>query len=137
MKKWFETSIRTRYSETDQGGIIHHASYAVYLEIARIEFFKTLGYEINALEKKKIFCPVVTLSLHYLKPLRSQEDIIIQIALESFSKVRFCLAYQVIRDTEKIATASIVQCFLNEKFKPIPIPADLLERAQFWCVDQI
>ena len=39
----FQYTIQTRYSETAQDGIIHHPSYAVYFEIARIEFFKSIG----------------------------------------------------------------------------------------------
>jgi len=122
----YKHTIRTRYSETGQDGIIHHSSFVIYLEVARLEFFKQLGCDINELEKKKIFCPVVDLSLNYLKPLRSLEDIIIQISVETFSKVRFSLSYQVLKEELCVATGSVSHCFLNESFKPIPIPQEVL-----------
>ena len=87
----FQYTIQTRYSETAQDGIIHHPSYAVYFEIARIEFFKSIGIDISEMKKKGIFCPVVDLFLKYLKPLHSLEEISIEVSVASFSKVRFSL----------------------------------------------
>ena len=123
----FEYPIRTRYSETAQDGIIHHSTYVIYLEVARIELFKSIGCDINALEKEKIFCPVVELSLKYLKPLYSLEDIIVAVTVEACSKVRFSLKYQILRDAACIAHATSSHCFVNELFKPIAIPHEILE----------
>ncbi len=124
----FKHEIRTRYSETGQDGIIHHSSFVVYLEVARLEFFKGLGCDINELEKKKLFCPVVDLSLKFLKPLYSLEDIVVQISVEAFSKVRFSLSYQILREETCAAMGTVSHCFLNESFKPIPIPQAVLEQ---------
>ncbi len=124
----FNHLIQTRYSETAQDGIIHHSSYVVYLEVARIEFFKSLGCSLNELEKKKIFCPVVALSLQYLKPLHSSQDIVVQITAVTFSKVRFCLKYQVLLEKICVATATTTHCFVNQSFKPTAIPKPLLEQ---------
>ena len=35
-----EIEIRVRYAETDQMGIVHHGNYALYLEMARIEWLR-------------------------------------------------------------------------------------------------
>lgn len=124
----FEYAIRTRYSETGQDGIIHHSAFVIYLEVARIEFFRTIGCDINALEKKKIFCPVVDLSLKYLKPLYSLEDIAVQVSVGDFSKVRFSLNYSILREKTCVATGVVSHCFLNESFKPIPIPKEIVDQ---------
>lgn len=123
----FKYPIRTRYSETGQDGIIHHSSYVVYLEVARCEFFKLLGCDINELEEMKIFCPVVDLSMKYLRPLRSLEDIDIEVSVGDFSKARFSLNYRILRGETCIATATVSHCFLNESFKPIPISKEVLD----------
>lgn len=124
----FKQTIRTRYSETGQDGIIHHSSYVVYLEVARIEFLKLFGCDINALEKSKIFCPVIDLSVKYLKPLHSLEDIDVFAVLESFTKVRFTLTYQIFREKTLMTEAVTSHCFLNGAFKPIPIPQEFMKQ---------
>lgn len=124
----FKQAIHTRYSETGQDGIIHHSSYVVYLEVARIEFLKRNGININALETEKIFCPVVDLSLKYLKPLHSLEEVFIHVFIETFSRVRFSLNYQVLREEVCVAIGTTSHCFVNASFKPMPIPQDILEQ---------
>jgi len=124
----FKYKIRTRYSETGQDGIIHHSSFVIYLEVARVEFFKELGCDINKLEKNKMFCPVIDLSMKYLKPLYSLEDIVVQVSLGDYSKVRFSLSYQIYREKACVATGTASHCFLNDSFKPIPIPRAVLDQ---------
>lgn len=129
----FKHPIRTRYSETGQDGIIHHSSYVVYLEIARIEFFRALGLDINDLEREKMYCPVVDLSLKYLKPLRSLEDIDVEVSIGEFSKVKFSLNYRILKGESCVATGCVSHCFLNESFKPIPIPGPFLSQLKTSC----
>lgn len=121
----FKYPIQTRYSETAQDRIIHHSSYVVYLEEARIAFFKSLGCDINTLEKRNIFCIVADLSLKYLKPLDSGEEIEVRVDLAKRERVRFHLKYALYRGETLAATASTSHCFLNASFKPIPIPKEI------------
>ncbi|MCH9628184.1 MAG: putative esterase [Chlamydiales bacterium] len=121
----FNLPLHTRYSETAQDGIIHHSSYAAYFEEARIAYFKTIGCTINELEKQQIYCIVADLSIKYLKPLYSDEEIVIHVSLENASKVRFRLSYKILRGNECTTEALSTHCFLNAAFKPIPIPKTL------------
>lgn len=123
----FEYIIRTRYSETAQDGIIHHSSFVIYLEEARIAYLQRLGFDINELEKNKILCPITELTVKYIKPLFSLEDIILQVWVESFSKARFTLNYKILKQGMLCATASTTECFLNASFKPTPLPQDFLD----------
>ncbi len=118
----FFKKIETRYNETAQDIIVHHSSYVVYLEVARIAFLKDRGCDINALEKEKIFCPVASITLEYLKPLYSQEEIKVEVSVESMTKVRFTLSYRILREEQLIATGKTSHCFTNALFKPIRIP---------------
>ena len=120
----FQYPIQTRYAETGQDGIIHHSSYVLYLEEARIEFFKSLGCYINRLEQEKIFCPVVDLNIQYLKPLHSLEKILVEVKIEKLSRVRLCLNYRILKDNICMAKGSTSHCFVNAFFKPIAIAQD-------------
>ncbi|MFY7842812.1 MAG: acyl-CoA thioesterase [Rhabdochlamydiaceae bacterium] len=121
--------IKTRYVETGQDGIIHHSSFVIYLEEARVDFFQSMGVCINALEAEGVFCPVVHLSLDYLKTVKFSDVLIVKTSLKSFEAVKFYLDYQIFREQEAVCRAYSKHCFLNKAFKPIPIPK--LIRAQF------
>ena len=60
-------SIRVRYGETDQMGVVYHGNYAQYLEIGRIEWLRKLGISYKAMEASGIMLPVIHLSLNYKK----------------------------------------------------------------------
>ncbi len=118
-----KTYLTTRYSETGQDGIIHHSSFVVYLEVARVDFFQNLiGINISELEQQGTFCPVVELSIKYLKTVLFLDHLLIQTSLQNLSKVRFSLQYKVMRGDELVATATSSHCFLNSHFKPKRIP---------------
>jgi acyl-CoA thioester hydrolase len=55
------TQIKVRYAETDQMGVVHHANYALYLELARIEWLSMLGFSYAEMEKQGVILPVVSL----------------------------------------------------------------------------
>jgi acyl-CoA thioester hydrolase len=123
----WKKEITTRYSETGQDKIIHHSSYIVYLEVARIDFLKNVGFDINEMEKNNIFCPVVDLSIKYIKPLFSLDNIEVLAEMRRYSKLRFEFNYKIIRKGTLISTAKTLHCFIDENFKIIPLPQDLLQ----------
>jgi len=68
-----ETQIRVRYAETDAMGIVHHASYVVWLEVGRSEWMRRQGRSYADLEASGYNLPVVSLSLRYLAAARYDE----------------------------------------------------------------
>ena len=57
----FETSVRVRYKETDQMGVVHHTNYIVWFEVGRTDLLRQLGLSYRDLEQRGILLPVVDL----------------------------------------------------------------------------
>ena len=57
-------SIRVRYGETDQMGVVYHANYASYCEVAR-EIFRQIGLSYKGLEDSGIMLPVTEPKLRF------------------------------------------------------------------------
>ena len=62
------TDIEVRYAETDMMGIVHHASYLPWLEIARGNLLKERGISYSKLEESGILLPVVEIKMNYRRP---------------------------------------------------------------------
>ena len=60
-----ETHIDVRYPDCDPMGIVHHAVYPVWYEIARMDFFAKLGFGYSAMHEKGIDPPMVDLHVQY------------------------------------------------------------------------
>ena len=43
-------TLRVRYAETDQMGIVYHANYFIWCEIGRVELLRSLGFDYKQME---------------------------------------------------------------------------------------
>ena len=48
------TEIKVRYAETDAMGIVYHANYLVYFEVARTDYLEKLGFPYERIGKRVI-----------------------------------------------------------------------------------
>ena len=63
-----EIQIRVRYSETDKMGYVYYGNYSAYLEVARVEMLRDLGFSYKKMEEEGIMMPVVDFHITYKKP---------------------------------------------------------------------
>jgi acyl-CoA thioester hydrolase len=70
------TEVRVRYAETDQMGVVYHANYLAWCDIARTDLIRALGGMTYAeIEREGIALAVVEAQLRYKKPARYDEVI--------------------------------------------------------------
>jgi len=73
------TSVRVRYAETDQMGIVYYANYLVWFEIGRVELLRSLGLAYSQLETEhECILPVVEAKCRYRAPARYDDEILIE-----------------------------------------------------------
>lgn len=65
-----ESVIDVRYPDCDPMGIVHHAVYPVWYEIARMDYFEALGFGYSKMHEKGIDPPMVDLHVMYKAPVR-------------------------------------------------------------------
>jgi acyl-CoA thioester hydrolase len=61
-------SIRVRYGETDPMKYVYYGNYAEYLEVGRVELFRSIGMSYNEIENQGIWLPVSEYKIKYLRP---------------------------------------------------------------------
>lgn len=67
----FVWPVRVYYEDTDAGGIVYYANYLKFMERARTEWLRTLGFEQDALrEREGVLFAVRSVCLDFLKPAR-------------------------------------------------------------------
>lgn len=124
-------SLRVRYGETDQMGIVYHGSYPAYLEVARIEFFREIGLPYKELEEKGIMLPVVDLYIKYIKPAYYDDLLKIETRIDEIpTGVRFRFDYIVRNAKDEIITQgySILAFIDKESRRPVRCPKYLTEK---------
>lgn len=126
-------SLRVRYGETDQMGVVYHGNYATYCEVARVEFFREMGLPYKELEDKGVMLPVVELNLKYVKPAYYDEVLHIKTFLTEIPRsVRLHFDYEIYNEkNELLTTGHSVLAFIDMKTRrPIRCPQYMIERLE-------
>lgn len=124
-------SIRVRYGETDQMGIVYHGNYPAYLEVARIEFFREIGMPYKDIEAQGVMLPVIDLNIKYLRPAKYDELLVIHVKLNEIpSGPRLVFDYEIYGENNKLlTTASTTLVFVDsQNRRPIRCPKFIVDR---------
>jgi len=111
------TRLKVRYAETDQMGIVHHASYYVYFEAAREDFIEGAGIRYVDMEAAGVMMPLAETQCKYYVGAKYAEDLLIETTLEELTPVKVALRYDVIRelDGKLLARGRTVQAFVGKE----------------------
>ncbi|MGZ5096498.1 MAG: tol-pal system-associated acyl-CoA thioesterase [Usitatibacter sp.] len=124
--------VRVYFENTDAGGVVYHGEYLKFLERARTEWLRHLGFDHQALARNhRIVFVVTAATIDFAKPARLDDNVAVSVRLESLGKVRCVFAQEIRRDDEVLVKAKItVACVTGESFKPTEIPEALKRKME-------
>ena len=103
-----------QYYETDKMGVVHHSNYIRFMEEARIDFFKSIGFDYYELEKSGIFSPVVAINnCKYRKPTHFGDDIFVDIKVKKYNGVRLVMQYKMYVNETLVFEGESEHCFIT------------------------
>ena len=118
-----------RYAETDAMGIAHHASYVVWLELARVEWLKAAGADYRWLEREGVSLAVSKLELDYRSSLRFDDEITVSAQLTEAKSRRAAFAYSITaKDNRRVAEAVTWHVPVGKNGLATRMPEGWLER---------
>ena len=112
-------TIQPRYSETDQGGVIHHSVYPVYFEMGRTELLRANGLAYKDLEAAGVFFVIAELRIKYRRPAFYDEKLNLETICTNVTASKVEHSYKLTRpDTgELLAEAESVLACVDDKGK--------------------
>ena len=129
----FRLPIRVYVEDTDAGGIVFYANYLKYMERARTELMRSLGFDKPALFDDMQFV-VTDVSLKYHSPAILDDQISVTAVLSKASRVTFQMTQQVFRGDELLVEGWVkVACVNSATKRPQGMPRPMFEalRTQF------
>lgn len=124
------TKILARYAESDQMGFIHHSSYIVWMELARMNLFKECGINYRLFEEDGYLIPVTKVMTQYVSPAYFDDEIRVHAAFSRLTGVQFRIDYQIFRDeTHLLGYGYTEHCVLRKaNRKPTRIPRNIYNK---------
>lgn len=126
--KSYSSTLRVRYAETDQMGVVHHGNYAQYLELARIEWMEQFGISYKGMEEKGVMLPVYEMAFKFKRPAHFDDILTIETTLKNTPDVKIEFSYKIYNQHQKLlTTCSTILVFADmETKKPTRCPKYIL-----------
>lgn len=126
------STVRVRYADTDQMGVVYHSNFLVYFEVGRTDYFRQFGFTYRELEKENVFMPVTESYCKHFSSAEYDDELMIVTRLEMISRLKFKFMYEVIRknDEKRMAEGFTIHVPINGEGKPCRIPAGYREALQ-------
>lgn len=92
------TDVRVRFAETDAQGVVHHANYLVWFELARVEFLERFAGGYQRLRDQGIESLLVEAKVRFINPARFDDRLVVHSRCLEVRGARFRFEYAVERD---------------------------------------
>lgn len=122
-----EARLRVRYAETDGQGVVYHANYIVWFEVARGEYCRAIGYPYKQIEADGYGFMVTDVGVKYYSPTRYDDEILVRVWMEKLGRASCVFGYQVYNETvNKLAVEGMTKhVAITPEGKIVPVGAKL------------
>jgi 4-hydroxybenzoyl-CoA thioesterase/acyl-CoA thioester hydrolase len=134
----FRTSRLVEFHDTDMAGIMHFASFFIYMESAEHEMLRSLGLSIHSIvENELISFPRVTASCNYSSPARCEDILDIEVSVARIGTKSVTYDFSFTRDGLPIANGSMTavccQVGAGQPTVSRPIPAEAVAKLKTYA----
>ena len=121
--------IEVRYAETDQMGIVHHANYIIWFELARTELCRLGGSAYADIEKLGYWLIVTRVEVRYGRSALYGQTVQVDCWLEKHTSRGLYFGYEVRHGDEKLVTGFTEHLWVDAKTgRPCRAPEPLREQ---------
>ena len=126
----FTWPIRVYYEDTDAGGVVYHSNYVSFMERARTEWLRNLGFEQDELKRDhNVLFVVRSVRADFIQPAKFNDMLDVTVSVKHAGKASLTL-----EQTVKLQTTQQDLCCGEVKiasisadmFRPIPMPKQVL-----------
>src|SRR5450432_3464967 len=91
-------TVRVRYGETDKMGVVYHANYFAWFEMARVELLREAGFSYKEMEADNCYLPVVEVGCRYRAPAHYDDTLTVATRVSLVRNSLFKFSYRLTRE---------------------------------------
>lgn len=126
----FSHLCRVYYEDTDAGGVVYYVNYLKFMERARTERLRHLGFAQSTLAESGTLFVVHSSSARYLAPARLDDELEVSAEVTELRRASLKFEQQVRRKSDQRVLCQgefVIACVHADSFKPRSIPSTLIE----------
>lgn len=124
----FALSCRVYFEDTDAGGIVYYVNYLKFMERARTERLRSLGFAQSQLAEDGLLFVVHSVSARYLAPAKLDDQLLVSAEVIELNRASLRFRQQVRRVEDDAVLCEgqfLVACVRADNLKPRAIPEAL------------
>jgi acyl-CoA thioester hydrolase len=126
--------VRVYYEDTDAGGVVFYANYLRFMERARTEWLRSLGFDqARLLREQGVLFAVRSVQVDYLRPVRLDDrlDVTAMICQRGRASLVFAQTVERLREHEApelLCRGEVkIACLDARSFRPVSVPENILK----------
>ena len=124
--KEFSLELRVYIEDTDAGGIVYYVNYLKFMERARTEMLRELGFDKAGANPGSVQFVVRSAAVEYMKPASLDDELMVTAKVVELGGASLAFDQQVRRGSDLLCTARIrIACVNGGSLKPTRISADM------------
>lgn len=125
----FALTARVYFEDTDAGGIVYYVNYLKFMERARTELVRSLGFDQSVLQRENIIFVVHSVAARYHAPAQLDDELVVTAAVLKLKRASVRFTQRVTRaDGQLLCEGEVlVACVSGDRYRPRAIPAALVE----------
>lgn len=126
----FSIPVRVYYEDTDTAGVVYYANYLRFMERARTEWLRALGFEQDKLSREeRIIFAVRAIKVDFFKPGRFNELLEATVGVRRIGGASLTFVQRILRDVTTLCQAEVkVACLDVQSFAPRAIPGHIMSQ---------
>ncbi|MDM7857291.1 tol-pal system-associated acyl-CoA thioesterase [Thiopseudomonas acetoxidans] len=132
-KPGFSLPVRVYYEDTDAGGVVYYVNYLKFMERARTERLRALGFNQQELAQLNTLFVVHSAQARYHAPARLDDELQVTANVSQLKRARLEFTQQVSRvNDDKLLCEGqfVIACIAADSFKPKAMPSALFDMFQ-------
>ena len=131
MSAEFSHKLRVYIEDTDAGGIVYYVNYLKFMERARTEFMRSLGYGKNSIFNYNLMFVVRDVAVTYMLPARLDDELEATASIARLRGAGIVFHQSVRRGGEVLAQGEVtIACVDRAEMKPRRLPPEMAARLQ-------
>ena len=128
----FVLETRVYYEDSDAGGVVFYANYLKYMERARTEWLRALGFEQDELmQGYNVVFAVTQVQMDFIKPAKFNDLLSVSVVPMRLGKASFNVHQEIYRENELLNRADIkLACVDMKTFSPVRMPESVYKKAK-------
>lgn len=123
--------LRVYIEDTDAGGIVYYVNYLKFMERARTEFLRHLGFSKVAILSDEKMLVVHSLSSQYKRPAKLDDLLTVSAEVIKLSRVSITFKQEVFRGSELLCVGEVkIACVDSKSMQPSKLPKTMYTRVQ-------